>query len=48
MKNWGLEKLMGLNFKIAYKKGKENVVANALSRNITQGTLAHILLSHLT
>jgi hypothetical protein len=28
-------KLLGLNYKIVYKKGKENVVADALSRNTT-------------
>jgi len=32
MQNWGLKKLMGLNFSTEYKKGKENLVANALSR----------------
>jgi len=40
LQNWGLEKLMGLVFRIEYKKGKDNVVADVLSRNPTQGKLA--------
>jgi len=41
MQNWGLEKLMGLDFSVEYKKGKENVVVDALSRQ-KQGSIATI------
>ena len=41
MQNWGLEKLMGLDFSIEYKKRKENVVADALSGQ-KQGSIAAI------
>lgn len=39
-----LSKLMGYNFEIQYKQGKENVVAGALSR-VTGSQLLHITLS---
>jgi len=44
LQNWGLEKLMGLNFSIEYEKGKDNIVADALSRNEGNGTLATLLI----
>jgi len=40
LQNWGLGRLMGLNFRIEQKKDKDNVVADVLSRNSTQGKLA--------
>ena len=37
-----MAKLMGLDYSIQYKKGKENVVANALSRHYEEGSVAAI------
>ena len=42
MQNWGLEKLMGLQFTIEYKKGRENTIADVLSRKCTEGSVAAI------
>ena len=42
MQNWGLEKLMGLDFSIEYKQGKENVVVDTLSRQQPIGSLVAI------
>ena len=42
MQNWGLEKLMGLQFPIEYKKGRENIVADVLSGKYTDGSVAAI------
>lgn len=38
----GMAKLMGLDYLIQYKRGKENVVANALSRCHKEGRVAAI------
>ena len=38
----GMAKLMGLDYSIQYKKGKENVVADALSRRHEEGSVAAI------
>ena len=38
----GMAKLMGLDYSIQYRKGKENVVADALSRHYEDGELAAI------
>ena len=38
----GMEKLMGLDYSIQYKKGKENLVADALSRCHEEGEAAVI------
>jgi hypothetical protein len=35
MQHRGLSKLLGLNYKIEYKKGMENKVTDALSRMVT-------------
>ena len=42
MQNWGLEKLMGLQFTIEYKKGRQNIVADVLSRKCTNGSVVEI------
>ena len=42
MQNWGLEKHMGLQFTTEYKKGRENTVADVLSRKCTDGSVAAI------
>lgn len=42
-----MTKLMGYNFEIHYKPGKENLAADALSRFHTNAKLQHILLTNV-
>jgi len=43
MQIWGLQKLMGLDFSIEYKKGKDNLVADALLKVRHNASIAAIL-----
>ena len=40
-------KLMGYNYEIRYRPGKENIAANALSRRPDSPTLNHLFVPHV-